>query len=262
MKMTTSTTYKYDCQSMAKFLSAYAGILFSSGSTCIRLEKNVTRIAETFNMHSVLSIFPRHIHLTVSDSGGEVTTAVVNIATKPVNFTIITRLSSLSWDIADHRISLHDAEDKISEISSRPQIGIWSKTALIAAANASFCRLFQGDPTAMLTVFIATVGGLVIRQTLSSRNFDFRVATILSAFTAVVIASADHIFSLSTTPDTAIATSVLYLIPGIPLINSFCDMLDGRYICAFGRLMHAIVLTACMSIGLYLGISAMRISIF
>lgn len=262
MKMTTSTTYEYDCWNMATFLSTYAGILFSNGSTCIRLEKNVTRIAETFNMRSALSIFPRHIHLTVSDSNGNVTTAVVDITVMPVNFAIITRLSSLSWDISDHRISLNDAKDKISEISSAPQIGICSRTVLIAAANASFCRLFQGDITAMLIVFIATIGGLVVRQTLSSRDFDFRMTTILSAFTAVVIASTDHIFSLGTTPDTAIATSVLYLIPGIPLINSFCDMLDGRYICAFGRLMHAIVLTACMSIGLYLGLSAMKISIF
>ena len=40
----------------------------------------------------------------------------------------------------------------------------------------------------------------------------------------------------------AIATSVLYLVPGIAFLNAFNDMIDGHYVCFFSRLMDAIVL--------------------
>ncbi len=39
-------------------------------------------------------------------------------------------------------------------------------------------------------------------------------------------------------------------------------MLDRRYICAFGRMMDAVVLTACLSIGLCFGMLLMRVGMF
>ena len=37
--------------------------------------------------------------------------------------------------------------------------------------------------------------------------------------------------SLGSTPDIAIATSILYLVPGIPFLNGFSDMIAGHYTC-------------------------------
>jgi uncharacterized membrane protein YjjP (DUF1212 family) len=58
------------------------------------------------------------------------------------------------------------------------------------------------------------------------------------------------------------ATSVLYLVPGIPYINSVSDMLDGHYLCAFGRLMNAVILTCCLSAGLCGGLLLMGLKLF
>lgn len=81
---------------------------------------------------------------------------------------------------------------------------------------------------------------------------------MICAFLSSVIGATDMLFSIGSTPAIAISTSVLYLIPGIPFLNSFSDMLYRHYLCAFARFADAMVLTCCLSIGLCIGLSLMR----
>lgn len=48
------------------------------------------------------------------------------------------------------------------------------------------------------------------------------------------------------------AASVLFLIPGIPLINAMMDILDGHVLMAVSRLVQASTLIVCIALGLAL----------
>ncbi len=245
----------------ADFLSGYADWLFSSGATCIRLEKNVKRIAASINLEMEMCILPRHIQITVM-RGNEIYTSVVAINERPVNYDVNTRLSRLSWDMADGRTGFDEAQIAFAVIiKAKPTTGCYS-TLLGPLANAAFCRLFGGDAVAMAIVFVATFAGLSVKRILSAHGCDARITVMVCAFVSSVLAAADGLFSLGTTPQLAIGTSVLYLVPGIPFINAFCDMIDRHYICAFGRLMNAVVLMCCLSAGLCAGMLAMNIGMF
>lgn len=248
---------------MCTFLADYSSKLFTAGSTCIRLDKNVTRIAEAYGMTVEITILPRHIHLTVHDPGyHEVVTAITSIGEGPISFDLNTRLSKLSWQIADGKISFHEARDVFNRLVDTRYKNLFNLPFIVSCANASFCRLFDGDFMAMAVVFVATFVGYVLKMILSEKGVDYRLTVIACAFVSTVLASGDAIFGLSGTPDIAVGTSVLYLVPGIPFINSFSDMLDRHYICAFGRLMNAIVLTFCLSLGLGAGVMLMGVNLF
>ena len=60
-------------------------------------------------------------------------------------------------------------------------------------------------------------------------------------------------FHCTDTPDIALGTSVLYLVPGIPYINSVSDLIHGHLLCCISRFIEASVLTACLGIGLSVG---------
>ena len=269
LPMATLMTMENDTQSPtlqagSEFLSAYSERLFSSGSTCIRLEKNVGRIARAWGMDVDISILPHHLHITVHDAGRtDAVTTVTTIQPRAVSFATITCLSSLSWDIADGHVDFGEALSRFNALPDTVgEIGPWQELLLVSVANASFCRLFGGDMIAMVIVFLATMAGYALKQTMLERGCDIRVTFIACSFISAVLASADSLFSLGTTPVIAVGTSVLYLVPGIPFLNSLSDMIDGHYICAFGRLMHALVLTACLSVGLLAGMIAMNINMF
>ncbi|MDE5812784.1 MAG: threonine/serine exporter family protein [Muribaculaceae bacterium] len=245
------------------FLSEYSAWLLGSGATSIRLERNVRRMADALGCRAEMTILPRHIHMTVflpdhSDSY----TYIIATHPMPISFDINTRLSRLSWSMADERLFLNDAKKRFEEIiKTRPANKILV-LFLASCANAAFCRLFTGDWAAVGVVFVSTLIGFFIKQMLTAHKIDVRLVFIICAFISSVIASSATFFSFGHTPDIAVGTSVLYLVPGIPFLNSFSDMLNGHYICAFGRFMNAVVLTCCLSLGLCGGMLLMNLSMF
>lgn len=264
MTMMTESVCYPSTKDVCMFIAEYSFWLFSSGSTVIRLEKNVRRIAEAFGMKVDFSILPHHIHITVRDSGSlNSYTTVSEIKSGGISFNINTMLSRLSWDISDRKIGFDEAKERLGCIvRSTGSLDPWLLIALVSFANASFCRLFGGDIVAMGVVFISTAAGYLMKQILMERKVDFRLVVIICSFISSILASADGLFSLGCTPELALGTSVLYLVPGIPFINSFCDMLDKHYICAFGRMTDAVVVTACLSLGLLCSMMIMHKGMF
>lgn len=237
-------------------------MLLSSGATCARLEKNVQRIADAWGYKIEMAIMPRHIHITTTRNDGNSTTLIKGLDKANISFDIVTKLSKLSWEIADNNKDIIYAAKSLKEIKMTKPANRWWVLIAASLANASFCRLFGGDITAMATVFIATLAGYFLKQVMISRKMDIRLIFIACAFVSLILATADSLFNLGQTSEIAIATSVLYLVPGIPFINAFSDLIDGHYICFFSRMTDAIILTACLSMGLCLGMIVMRLSMF
>lgn len=244
-----------------KFLSEYSVLLFGSGATCVRMDKNVRRIARSMGMQVEYSILPRHIHITL-EKDGEQFTSVVAIRELSPSFAIISNLSKLSWQMADRQLSFHSARRTMDRIAHTQRVYPWLLMILVALANACFCGLFAGDFTAMAIVFVAALAGFAIKTQLGKWKCDFRINVIVAAFVSTVIASFDTLYISSATPDVAIGTCVLYLVPGIPFINSFCDLLDRHYLCSIGRMLNALVIMACLSMGLLAGMMVMGVSMF
>lgn len=260
----TATDVEKEClQEICLFLSEYSAWLLGSGATSIRLEKNVRRMAQSLECEAEMTILPRHIHMTVSrPDRSECYTYIIATHPMPISFDINTRLSRLSWAMADERIGFCEAKARFQEIIHTPGTDKHLVLFLASCANAAFCRLFTGDWAAVGIVFLSTLAGFYLKQVLAEHKVDVRLIFIICAFVSSVLASTASLFSIGHTPDIAVGTSVLYLVPGIPFLNSFSDMLDGHYICAFGRFMNAVVLTCCLSLGLCGGMMMMNLSMF
>ena len=121
---------------------------------------------------------------------------------------------------------------------------------MVGLAGASFCRLFGGSYIDMLIAFSATVAGLFIRQEAVKKAFNPYLAIFFAALSSSVIAGATVKLQLGTHPDFAFATSVLYLIPGIPLINSLSDLLDGNLMNGIVRGMNGLIIALSIAAGL------------
>lgn len=263
MKMNDSTGDAPSVKEVCLFLSEYASLLLGCGATCLRLQKNVDRMAGVLGCRAVMTILPRHIHTTVcADDGSETYTYASDTRKHGISFDINTRLSRLSWELADGRIGFEEATARLGEIAETPPAPKGQVLFLVSLANASFCHLFGGDWPAVGVVFAATFAGFYLRQVLCGCKTDIRVVFMVCAFVSSVLAAGAALFSLGDTPEIAVGTSVLYLVPGIPFLNSFSDLLAGHYICSFCRLTDALILTASLSIGLCGGLLMMNLGMF
>lgn len=250
---------------VAHFLADYCSILLGSGATCIRLEKNARRIARAYGKTVEITTMPRHISLSVRDDAASQSGAVTVIASVralPVSYNVNTRLSELSWMIADGMTDFGSACAAMREIVASDTQNQWLVLFLVTLANASFCRLFGGDIASMAVVAAATAAGYCLKIELLRHHVDVRVVFIACSFVSAVLGATGLLFSIGTTPQVALATSVLYLVPGIPFLNSFSDMLYRHYICAFSRFADAVILTCCLSLGLCAAMMLMRAGMF
>ncbi len=265
--MTTScndeTTSHEQLKTVCKFMSDYASTLFSCGATTIRIEKNIERIARKFETDVQLTVLPMHIMVTVWDKAHNHSYTInEKVKGNGIDFDKNTQLSKLSWTIFDNDISLESAKEMMREIMSCKRLNPVLVTLLTGAANTSFCKLFGGDLPSMLIVFIATICGFYVKNKLHGEwKCDLRLVTIISGCIATVIASAGYVFHVGSTPDIALGTGVLFLVPGVPFINSFNDLINGHYICAFSRFTQAAITTVCLSLGLCLGYLIINIRI-
>ena len=147
-------------------------------------------------------------------------------------------------------MTIKHPEDYYHEVMNEPRISRWVVLVLVSLANAAFCRLFGGDGIAMMLVCAATCVGFWVRQEMMNRHVNHMVVFVVSAFIASFIASAGTYFGWGKTPDIALASSVLYLIPGVPLINSIIDILGGHVLIGMSRAVNAAILIICIALGL------------
>lgn len=257
--MMTARTYKpideqENLRRTVAFLADYAALLSGCGATCIRIDKNTRRMAAAFGMELDIFIMPTNVNVSIwKKDSKDRETAIRKTAACGISFNINARLSRLSWEVADNHLDLAVALERFERIRLTAPTGKREVLLLTSLANASFCRLFDGDAVAMLIVFVSTLAGYRLKQIMLEEKCDVRLTFLCASFFSAALSAGGHIFNIGSTPEIALGTSVLYLIPGVPYINSVSDLIYRHYLCAFSRFMDALVLTACLSAGLCAG---------
>jgi uncharacterized membrane protein YjjP (DUF1212 family) len=233
----------------ARFIAEYASFLLGSGVHTSRVIRNSSRISESLGMKIHMTTFQKTIILTVTDDEHLQThTEVVEIPGLPINFEYNSELSSLSWEAYDKHLTLDELQRKFQEIKNYSKMNPNLIILLVGLANGAFCRLFGGDVWAVIIVVLSTMIGFYLRLKMQHKGINHFIVFTVSAFVASFCASSALLFDK--TAEIAIATSVLYLIPGVPLFNGMIDILEGHSLTGGSRLVQAFLLILCIAIGL------------
>ncbi len=248
---TTQQHFELEAQvkEQAMFLANYAATLMGSGVHSSRVSRNTKRIGESLGLGVTISATQKSLHLSaVNSKTGFTYTTLTEVPHAPISFEINTNLSRLSWDAHDEHLSLEEIKNRFNEYVAKPKLHPIVILLLSSFANASFCGIFGGDWFSIAIVFSATLCGMFAKMKLLDKKVNIFATWTISAFIASFVASTTIAFE--TTSDVAIATSVLFLIPGVPLINGFMDIMEGYVILGMSRLLNALILILCLSIGM------------
>lgn len=235
--------------SVGEFIAEYSSHMMGCGIHTSRVIRSTKRIGEAYGYSVKISILPKSIILTLGDKQThEYYSEVVEIPTLPISFEKNSKLSALSWEMHDECLPLSTLKKRYEEIISTPPMKPALVLLLVSLANASFCKLFGGDWIGAAIVFMATFVGFFLRQQMTARALNHYIIFITSAFVASLCASTSIFFNTSS--DIALATSVLFLVPGVPLINGVIDIVEGHNLTGLSRIMQASLLIVCIAIGL------------
>lgn len=240
---------KEELTEILDFVSEYATYMLGSGVHTSRVVRCSQRIGVSQGVDVQFSTVQKSTILSVRDEESrEVITRVVPIPALPISFQRNADLGALSWDALDENISLAEIQRRYRTLIAKAPIKPFLVLVTVGFANASFCRLFGGDWMAMGIVFVSTLVGFAAKLRMQAQGLNHFLIFIITAFIASLCASVSLFFDCSS--ETALATSVLFLVPGVPMINGVIDIVEGHILIGYSRLVNALLLIICIAIGL------------
>ena len=230
-----------------------ASLLMVSGANTIRVNLTINRFASVLNFKTSFFISHKSIIMTLYEEDTTRTcTRVKNIPPHAINFTIISEVSKLSWHAVTEDWTLEQISNELDIIRNKKRFSKLTVLIAVSLAGAGFCNIFEGDYLNMLVAFISTFVGLVVFQLTHKEKFNVYMRIVVGSFVASLIAGFGVMFNIGTHPQTALATSILYLVPGVALINSFTDLLDNNIINGMVRFTTGLMTVLAIALGLFI----------
>lgn len=243
---------KEDTQSVGNILLETGAMLMSSGASTNRTRVTLERLAQGLGYGIELLITQRALMLTIIEKDQQhFFSRLKRISPHGVNFRIVSGISHLSWNVMEQNWTVAQISEELHRLKSLPHYPRMVVLGLVGLAGSAFCHIFGGGNTEMAVAFIATVVGLFVRQEAMKKKFNPYLCVFFAAFAASFIAGLAEHFHIGLQPDKALATSVLFLVPGVPLINSVTDLMDGNIQNGMVRAMNGLMIAFSIAMGLY-----------
>lgn len=179
--------------------------------------------------------------------GGRSHTALRRTPAIGVNFSELSELSRLTSAVDG--MSCAEVAERLERIESRHRrYPTWLVVVMLGVACASMSLIFGADPAGAALAGVAGLTGAALREGMSRQRFKPFVFTLFAAFVSGTIVLVLH--GLTATPTPAAAASVLYLIPGVPLLNGTADLVTANYLNGIVRLTMGSVILLAAALGL------------
>lgn len=239
-------------------------LLLESGAHCERIYRNIQRMAQNsnFNVEMLLSFTAVSISVTNKDNCLISVSGNKRIKHHGAHFGILTNMSLLTWKLTDGEISFDEFRHSLHDLKNTDKHSKWLVRLCIGIACGCLCLLSGGNWVDGTFSFFASFIGLIVRQEMISYNFNLMVSIMCSAFITTLISGLNVLYHIGGFPESSVATAVLFLIPGIPLINSIIDLLEGYIPVGIARGVFGGFILLCIAVGMFLSMSLIGLSYF
>ena len=232
-------------------------ILLENGAELSRVEDIMNRISTHFGVSSghffILSngIFTSGKAEKVHKAGGQAST-YANVAFIPIRatqFSRVTAVNRLSYDISAGRCNLDEARERLEQIKKMPVKPFWEQFVATSLSAAAFSAVFGGG---FADCAAAAIAGLILYLFIffvSSRYMSRIVAGVSNAFVATLVSILCWRLGLGTSLSDIVIGAVMPLIPGVPFTNGVRDLANSDYLAGLTRLTDAMLGFVCIALG-------------
>lgn len=199
------------------------------------------------------------IVLTTVFDGYCITTARRNVD-RGVNMTVVSGVQRVMLAAEEGRLDRVGVHEALERVQQQTRVyHPWLVLLLVAVSCACFARLSGGSWAVCALTFVASVCGMRVRQWLGGLHFNAMLVFMATAFVTSLVAGLGLRVQMGNDAHIAMASAVLMLVPGFPLINSLSDVLKGFMNMGIGRWALATVLTLGSSLGIVMALAVLGI---
>lgn len=235
-------------------LVLWAGqMLLQSGARAQRIEETVHHLGTGLGADWLdIFISPHAISITTVNHG-QFRTKIRRVVQMGANMNVAVEINELSRQVTAGTLSHQQLRQQLEQIDQLPPVyNRWFVIVAIGLACAAASRLFGGDWVSFGVTWVAAMIAMWVRQELVHRSFNPFVGVVMTAFVAAFVAGSSQRVGLTGNPQVILVSSVLMLIPGVPLITSGIDAIEGNVIMGLARGVLAALTSLSIALGLLL----------
>ena len=235
-------------------------MLLRAGASGRRIRNTVSQIAVAYQYAHYIDLGPKSISITLLNKQGDPAfNGTRSTLAYGVDFKIISAVHRLAEAVQLKPRGLTELKKELLRLQKLPVYPRLLVLFAVSLGGAAFCYTFGGKISAMCVTFTATFLGLFVRQELQKRSVNPYVTTYISALVAALFTGGLYVAGVGMKLENAYVTCALFLIPGVPLINSIIDLMDGNILYGLERgvsaMMHAFAIAFGLSTALLIYIN-------
>lgn len=206
-------------------------IVIKNGGSTATAERAFQNILKGYKVEGVSATWRLDFVGATCSSEGHASTVLRPVGPVGGNLLRVSEAMALSERVAKGEIATDAIASEVGRINSlAPPHNRWVMIAIAACSGAFYSKHMGGDWGAFGIVFVAAGFGQFLRSLLQARQMAVAPVTLICGVLSACIAGIGLRMGLSqTVPATAIG-AVIYMVPGMPLINGFIDMATHKYL--------------------------------
>lgn len=239
-------------------LALWTGLfLLEHGSSAMRVEDTVLRVGSALGCDRLdVLVSPNAIIVTTTE-GHEFRTKLRRVTRFHVQLAAVVKLSTLVKQVEAGRLGRKELRAALDALCvEKPPYPRPLVVLMVGAACFAFAKIFGADWASAGVAFGAAATGMALRQELMARKTNPLLNVLVVAFVTASVASLLLRLVPSGTPQHALAASVLFLVPGVPLINAVEEVVKGHGLIALSRGAQGLLVLLAIALGLLV---AMRV---
>ncbi len=218
-------------------------MLYEAGASVHRTIDSVRYCAQTFGDNDI-HVFVNYEAIEVSRRDGNYTHLRMHALSAPfkINAAVLHKISRLLTSSRESGDGSGIVTGKLQAIINQPPVAPKLLTTIsVGVACGAFALMNHADLSALWIVPVASALGFSTKISAIVRTGNLYLAVLLSTIVTAGVAFLLLKLTGSATPETAIISSVLFLVPGSILINGGLDILRNHTVCGIARVTSVLV---------------------
>ena len=211
--------------------SEAALLVIRNGGSTVAAARSFANMLKGFGEEHADTVWRLDFIATTHAAQGQLSTVVRPVGSIGVNLTRASEVAVLGKRVVKGEVTIGNLRAELERIKHAPSpYNRWVLMFIAAFTGACFSQIAGGDWESFGIAFVAAGAGQGLRSLLQARKFSVAPVTLISGVLSALIAAGGLRFGFSRVESATLIAAVIYLVPGLPLINGFVDMVSHKYL--------------------------------
>jgi len=226
----------------------------------MRVEETMDLVASSLGVRKMDVLVSPNVIIVTTDDGTEFRTKARRVSRMHVQMALLNSVMQWVAQLGAGQLTAAQYRQGLDALSHpKPEYNAWLVAAMVGVACAGFCAIVRGalvsdpitHPSGLLDLFSTFVGSslaMLLRQQMLKKKLNLLMNAFVSGFVAFAIAGVVARAIHAPNPDYCAAASVLFLVPGVPLLNAIDELFSGGVVIGLSRGIQTVLVFIAIAI--------------